>query len=120
VPLKTILVVDDSETIRQSVAGVLERAGYVVATARDGVEGLQHIQNAPPSMVLLDVNMPRMNGIELLESLDVRGSGLPVVLLTTEVEPTLIARAKKAGARGWMVKPVDLEQVVATVRKVLA
>jgi two-component system chemotaxis response regulator CheY len=119
-PLKTILVVDDSETIRQSVAGGLERAGYVVTTARDGVEGLQHIQSDAPSLVILDMNMPRMNGIELLESLDVRGSGLPVVLLTTEVQPALMARAKKAGARGWMVKPVDMDQLVATVRKVLA
>jgi two-component system chemotaxis response regulator CheY len=117
--LRTVLIVDDSETIRQSVAGALEQAGFAVATARDGVEGLQLIQDQAPSMVILDVNMPRMNGIELLESLDLRGPGLPVVLLTTEVQPTLMARAKKAGARGWMVKPVNLEQLVETVRKVL-
>ena len=117
--LKTILVVDDSETIRQGLAAALERAGFAVTTARDGVDGLERIRAEPPSMVILDVNMPRMSGIELLESLDVRSSGLPVVLLTTEVQPTLMARAKKAGARGWMVKPVNIEQLVETVRKVI-
>jgi two-component system chemotaxis response regulator CheY len=117
--LKTVLVIDDSETIRQSVASALEQAGFTVVTARDGVEGLELIQRDPPAMVILDVNMPRMNGIELLENLDVRRSGLPVVLLTTEVQPTLMTRARKAGARGWMVKPVNIEQLVETVRKVM-
>jgi two-component system, chemotaxis family, chemotaxis protein CheY len=117
--LKTILIVDDSETIRQGIAGALEEAGFAVLTARDGVDGLERIRNDAPSMVILDVNMPRMNGIELLESLDLRSSGLPVVLLTTEVQPALMARAKKAGARGWMVKPVNIEQLVETVRKVM-
>ena len=117
--LKTILVVDDSETIRQRVAGALEQAGFAVLTARDGVEGLERIERDHPSMVILDVNMPRLNGIELLERLDLRASGLPVVLLTTEVQPTLMARAKKAGARGWMVKPVNVEQLIETVRKVM-
>jgi two-component system, chemotaxis family, chemotaxis protein CheY len=117
--LKTILIVDDSETIRQGVAGALEAAGFAVITARDGVEGLERIRGDSPSMVILDVNMPRMSGIELLESLDVRASGLPIVLLTTEVQPTLMTRAKRAGARGWMVKPVNIEQLIETVRKVM-
>jgi two-component system chemotaxis response regulator CheY len=60
-----------------------------------------------------------MNGIELLESLDVKSSGLPVVLLTTEVQPTLMTRARKAGARGWMVKPVNIDQLIETVRKLM-
>ena len=118
-PLKTILVVDDSETIRQQVGAALEQAGFAVLTARDGMEGLERIERDAPSMVILDVNMPRMNGIEVLESLDLRRSGLPVVLLTTEVQPTLMTRARKAGARGWMVKPVNVEQLVETVRKVM-
>jgi len=77
-------------------------------------------QKERPAMVILDVNMPRMNGLDMLESLDVKSSGLAVLLLTTEVQPSLMARAKKAGAKGWMVKPVNLEQLVATVRKVIA
>lgn len=114
-----ILIVDDSETIRQRVAGALEQAGFATITARDGIEGLVAAQKEAPAMVILDVNMPRMNGLDMLESLDVKSSGLAVLLLTTEVQPSLMARAKKAGARGWMVKPVNLEQLVATVRKVI-
>jgi two-component system chemotaxis response regulator CheY len=118
--LKKILVVDDSETIRQRVAGALEGAGFATITASDGVEGLSSIRTESPAMVILDVNMPRMNGLDMLESLDLKASGLPVLLLTTEVQPSLMARAKKAGARGWMVKPVNLDQLVDTVRKVIA
>ncbi|HYP87689.1 MAG TPA: response regulator [Polyangiaceae bacterium] len=114
---KTILVIDDSETIRQQVASALEQAGFAVLTARDGVEGLERIERDAPAMVILDVNMPRMNGIELLESLDVRRTGLPVVLLTTEVQPSLMARARQAGARGWLVKPFNVGQLVETVRR---
>ena len=118
-PVKKILIVDDSETIRQRVVGALEAAGFATATARDGVEGLVAIQNETPALVILDVNMPRMNGLDMLEKLDLKRTGLPVLLLTTEVQPSLMERAKKAGARGWMVKPVNLEQLVATVRKVI-
>jgi len=118
--LKKILVVDDSETIRQRVSGALESAGFATVTAKDGIEGLVSVQQEAPAMVILDVNMPRMNGLDMLENLDLKTSGLPVLLLTTEVQPSLMARAKKAGARGWMVKPVNLEQLVETVRKVIA
>jgi two-component system chemotaxis response regulator CheY len=118
--VKKILVVDDSETIRQRVSGALETAGFTTITAKDGIEGLVSIQQESPSMVILDVNMPRMNGLDMLDNLDLKTSGLPVLLLTTEVQPSLMARAKKAGARGWMVKPVNLEQLVETVRKVIA
>lgn len=118
--VKKILVVDDSETIRQRVSGALENAGFTTITAKDGIEGLVSIEQEAPSMVILDVNMPRMNGLDMLDNLDIKKTGLPVLLLTTEVQPSLMARAKKAGARGWMVKPVNLEQLVATVRKVIA
>lgn len=118
--VKKILVVDDSETIRQRVSGALENAGFATITAKDGIEGLVSIQQEAPAMVILDVNMPRMNGLDMLENLDLKTSGLPVLLLTTEVQPSLMARAKKAGARGWMVKPVNLDQLVETVRKVIA
>jgi two-component system, chemotaxis family, chemotaxis protein CheY len=118
--VRKILVVDDSETIRQRVTGALEQAGFVVTTAQDGIEGLQRIQEEKPAMVILDVNMPRMNGLDMLDSIDVKTSGIPVLLLTTEVQPSLMARAKKAGAKGWMVKPVNVDQLVETVRKVIA
>ena len=117
---KKILIVDDSETIRQRVSGALENAGFETLTAKDGVEGLVSVQQETPAMVILDVNMPRMNGLDMLEQLDLKTSGVPVLMLTTEVQPSLMARAKKAGARGWMVKPVSRERLVDAVRKVVA
>ena len=119
-PGKKILIVDDSETIRQRVSGALENAGFETLTAKDGVEGLVSVQQEAPAMVILDVNMPRMNGLDMLDNLDVKTTGLPVLLLTTEVQPSLMARAKQAGAKGWMVKPVSMERLVDAVRKVVA
>jgi two-component system, chemotaxis family, chemotaxis protein CheY len=118
--VRKILVVDDSETIRQRVTGALEQAGFAVITAQDGIEGLMRVEQDKPAMVILDVNMPRMNGLDMLDNIDVKTSGIPVLLLTTEVQPSLMARAKKAGAKGWMVKPVNVDQLVETVRKVIA
>jgi two-component system chemotaxis response regulator CheY len=66
-------------------------------------------------MIICDVNMPRMNGIEFVEK--VGGQKLPIVMLTTEGRPELIDRAKKAGAKGWMVKPFKPDQLLAVVRK---
>jgi two-component system, chemotaxis family, chemotaxis protein CheY len=117
--VKKILIVDDSETIRQSVASALEAAGFQVMQACDGLEGIERIQAERPAMVILDVNMPRLNGLDMLERLDVKSMKLPVLLLTTEVQPSMIARAKQAGARGWMVKPVKLDQLVEAIKKIV-
>lgn len=114
-----VLIVDDSATIRQRVAGALEQAGFGVVLARDGIEGLERIERDKPALVILDVNMPRLNGLDMLERLDLKATGLPVLLLTTEVQPSLMARAKRAGARGWMVKPVDVQQLLTTVKKIV-
>ncbi|HLV65165.1 MAG TPA: response regulator [Polyangiaceae bacterium] len=116
---KSVLVVDDSETIRKQVGGALAHAGYDIVEAVDGLEALDRIDERRFSLVILDVNMPRLNGIELLERLDPKKRGLLVLMLTTEVEPAIIERAKKAGARGWMIKPVNLDQLVRTVEKLI-
>lgn len=118
---KTVLLVDDSETIRNQVASALEGAGFAVLEARDGIDGLECIeQNKELSLVILDVNMPRLNGLEMLERLkaDSTKASLPVLLLTTEVQQSMIERAKKAGARGWMVKPVKMDQLISAVTKI--
>ena len=116
---KIVLVVDDSETIRQQVAGALERAGFSVVEAADGVDGLERANQNELCMVILDVNMPRLSGLEMLERLreNPKHKTLPVLMLTTEVQQSMIERAKKAGARGWMIKPVKMDQLVSAVTK---
>lgn len=119
--MKKILVVDDSPTVRQQVGLALSQAGYEIVEA---VDGLDAIGKVDPSiaMMICDVNMPRMNGLEMLEKLrtDARWNALPVVMLTTEGQPGLIERAKKAGAKGWIIKPFKADLLVAAVKRLAA
>ena len=117
--MKKVLVVDDSETVRLEVGRALEAAGYGIVEAGDGVEGLEKAAQEQLSMVLLDVNMPRMGGLEMLEELRAGQAtrDVPVLVLTTEVQESMIARAKKAGASGWIYKPPNMELLVKTVNR---
>jgi two-component system, chemotaxis family, chemotaxis protein CheY len=117
---KKIIVIDDSQTIREQVTTTLRQAGFDVFEAVDGVDGGEVIERTlDAALVICDVNMPKKNGIELLESLkkDERFGALPVIMLTSEGRPQLIERARKAGAKGWLVKPVKADLLLATVRK---
>ena len=117
--MKTVLVVDDSETVRQEIARALEKAGFAVIEARDGLEALELADKNALNMVILDVNMPRLNGLDMLERLmaDPKHRNLPVLMLTTEAQPSMIERAKKAGAKAWVIKPLKAEQLVSVVTK---
>jgi two-component system, chemotaxis family, chemotaxis protein CheY len=118
---KKVLVVDDSQTVRQQVSRALNMAGYDVVEAVDGVDGQAKVDESV-AMVILDINMPRMNGLDLLDSIkrDAKNANLPIVMLTTEGHPEMIARAKKAGAKGWIIKPFKAELLVAAVTKLIA
>ena len=119
---KKILVVDDSRTVRQQVGSILTEAGYEVVEASDGVEGVETIAATPDlSLVICDVNMPKLSGVDMLAQVkqDPKHAGLQVLMLTTEGQPALVARAKAAGARGWIVKPFKPDQLIAAVRKVV-
>jgi two-component system chemotaxis response regulator CheY len=119
---KKVLIVDDSRTVRQQLGIVLTEAGYEVVEASDGLDGAEKIAASTDlAMVICDVNMPRMNGIEMLTFLkqDPRHANLLVLMLTTEGQPALIARAKAAGARGWIVKPFKPDLLLGTVRKLV-
>jgi two-component system chemotaxis response regulator CheY len=118
--MKTALVVDDSETIRNEVGRALARAGFSVTEARDGAEGLKAAEGRSDiSLIVLDVNMPVMNGLDMLDRLkqDPLSASIPVLLLTTEAQDTLVERAKKAGAKGWLVKPVKPEILVMAANR---
>src|SRR4051794_29700528 len=116
----TIMIVDDSGTIRDQVAGILSAAGFDVLQAVDGADALAQIRSGSVlSLVVCDVNMPNMNGIELLEKLHSDGgyNHLPILMLTTEGQPELLARAKALGARGWMVKPFRSDHLLRAAQK---
>ena len=118
---KKILVVDDSATVRQQVSIALTQAGLDVTEAVDGVDGTSKIKAGGIDCVVCDVNMPNRNGIELVEEVkgDAQFSALPIIMLTTEGAKDLIARAKAAGACGWIVKPFKADMLVAAVKKLV-
>jgi len=115
--MKKVLIVDDSPSIRKEVAQALTKEGYTVVEAVDGADGIVKIGAEHPAAVICDVNMPRMNGLEMLETIrrQPEHATLPVVMLTSEGQPALIERAKRAGARGWIVKPFRTDLLVAAV-----
>jgi two-component system, chemotaxis family, chemotaxis protein CheY len=117
----TVMIVDDSQMVRKQVARTLIAAGFVVIEALDGVDALAQLSSATPepSLIVLDVNMPNMGGIEFLQSLRTREkfSAIAVVMLTTEGQPRLMQEAKALGAKGWIVKPFRPEMLLAAVQK---
>jgi two-component system, chemotaxis family, chemotaxis protein CheY len=119
--MKTILTVDDSASIRQLVGMTLSAAGYRMAEAVNGAEGLSKAQAGGVDMVVTDLNMPVMDGLTFIRELRKlpAGKGLPILFLTTESDGGLKQQAKAAGATGWIVKPFQRDQLVAVIKKVL-
>ncbi|MFP5212828.1 MAG: response regulator [Acidobacteriota bacterium] len=118
---KTIMTVDDSASVRQMVSFTLRDAGYEVIEAVDGKDALTKLAAAPVNMILTDLNMPNMDGIELIRN--VRGGSVckfvPIIMLTTESQAEKKQEGKAAGATGWIVKPFKPEQLLTVVRKVI-
>lgn len=119
-----VLTVDDSRTMLGMLHKALEGAGYDVIQGADGVEGLEVLQAASPSpdAIITDINMPRMDGFELIEAvrkLD-QFRHIPIIVLTTESDPEKKARARAAGATGWIIKPFSADSLVAAIRRVTA
>lgn len=118
---KKILAVDDSTTMLQSITLALEKEGYDVTTAGDGVQGLAVLNGgAKFNVIITDVNMPNMDGITFTRELRKLPmcKFTPVIVLTTESQMTKKEEGKAAGATGWIVKPFKPEQLVAVIRKV--
>ena len=118
--MKKILVIDDSETIRQQVKQALAATGYEIIEAVDGIDGLEKLRAVTDlDMALCDVNMPRMNGLDMIAEVQRSGPKIPILMLTTEGQPSLIRRARESGAKGWIVKPFKPELLVAAVTKLI-
>jgi DNA-binding response OmpR family regulator len=119
-PRRTVLVVDDEPTIAEVVARYLERAGYAAATAGDGVEALRLADEVDPDLVVLDVMLPRLDGLEVLRRLRERdGARMPVILLTAKGEHDDRIAGLRSGADDYVVKPFSPRELVARVEAVL-
>ncbi len=119
--MASILAVDDSTSMRQMVTLTLKGAGYDVTEAKDGLEALSKAKSNRFSLVITDVNMPNMDGITLTKELRALSTYkfTPILTLTTESSAEKKQAGKAAGATGWIVKPFNPDQLLATVKKVL-
>ncbi len=117
---KRILTIDDSKTIRDMLMLTLSDAGFDVMQAVDGQDGLDVLGDDRVDVIITDINMPRMDGYEVIRQLRQNSvhKATPILVLTTESDVEKRNLARDAGATGWMVKPFDPERLVATVRKV--
>ena len=114
---KTVLLIDDDESLRRVVEYNLREEGYRVLTAADGTSGLQAFQSQTVDLVLTDVRMPEMDGLELLARLKAMQPDLPVVILTAHGTINSAVEAMKLGAFDYLTKPFNREQLKASVRK---
>lgn len=116
-----ILVVDDSRMVRSQVTLALVDAGFEVVEACDGRDALQKLDDGGVSLVVCDINMPNMDGIEFLDRLRTKPfRAPPVVMLTTEGQPDLVQRAKTLGAKGWIMKPFKPALLIAAAKRLIA
>jgi two-component system, chemotaxis family, chemotaxis protein CheY len=117
----SILTVDDSPSLRMAVRAALTGAGYSVAEAADGTEGLSKAKATRFDLIITDLNMPKMDGLTMIRELrkSPGQAGVPIVFLTTESDDAMKMQAKSAGATGWLVKPFNADQLVRIAKKVL-
>lgn len=120
--MSSILIVDDSASIRQTVKIALTGQGHQVCEAADGTEGLARAAADKYQLVITDLNMPQMDGLTMIKQLRTKSdyAGVPILFLTTESDAGVKQQAKAAGATGWVTKPFDSEQLCRIVTKVLA
>jgi two-component system, chemotaxis family, chemotaxis protein CheY len=118
---KKVLIVDDSAVIRQVEDSVLRKAGYEVACATGGKEGVSKIDEAPFNLILTDLNMPDLDGVSLIKHAraSTHNRLTPIVMVTTESKDTKKQEGKAAGATAWVVKPFTAEQLLSIAKRIL-
>ena len=117
----SILTVDDSSSLRMAIRIALNGAGYDVSEAVDGLDGLNKAKAAKYDMIIADLNMPNMNGLEMIREIRKLPIqlGTPIIFLTTESDEAMKQEARAAGATGWLVKPFVPDQLLRIAAKVL-
>jgi two-component system chemotaxis response regulator CheY len=118
---KVIMIVEDSATMRQMVGFTLKRNGYEVIEAEDGADAIDKINGSAIHMIITDLNMPNMDGIEFVRNVRQNPSCkyTPIIMLTTESQESKKNEGRAAGATGWIVKPFSPEHLMAVVQKVI-
>ncbi|QTA92510.1 response regulator [Desulfonema magnum] len=118
---RKIIVADDSESVRQMIRFSLKQANYEVTEARNGSEALKKIRDTHTDMLITDLDMPGMNGIELIRNVRAISGyqSLPILILTAKSDTLIKQKAKAAGADGWITKPFRPAQLLAVVDKLL-
>ena len=118
-PIHKILVVDDSKTELHHLSEMLTKRGYAVRTAESGDEAMKRLAEDRPDLILMDVVMPGQNGFQLTRSItrDARYAGLPVIMCTSKSQETDRVWGLRQGARDYIVKPVQADELVAKIRQ---
>lgn len=117
---KVVMTVDDSKTMRDMVAFTLKQAGFTVKEAYDGQNALDVLGEEKVDCIVTDLNMPIMDGLELIKKLRQHPvhKATPILMLTTESDESKKAAGREAGATGWLVKPFNPEKLINTINRV--
>lgn len=114
-----VLVVDDNATIRSLSRKILEGMSFSVEEAVDGEEGLEYCKRHQFCLILSDINMPKMNGLDMIKSIRrlPNYARIPILIISTESNPNMMQQGKTVGANGWMVKPFKREKLIEVLKK---
>jgi two-component system chemotaxis response regulator CheY len=116
-----ILIVDDDATTRKLLGLYLKSKGYEVAYAENGLDGIEKIGTENPGLIISDLNMPYMDGIEFVKTVrgDPARAEIPILMVTTEADPEERERAMSSGVNGYLVKPVTADVITQHIRHIL-
>lgn len=119
--MKNVLIVDDSSMMRMTISRALESAGYNPIVANDGYVGLSQLDKYSIDLIISDLNMPNINGLEFVEKCKQKPNYkyVPIIMLTTESQTAKIEEGRRLGIKAWMVKPFDPEKLINAIKMLI-
>lgn len=114
-----ILIIDDEQSIRETLEMFLHEKGYAVVTSEDGAKGLEAVQRERPDIVILDIRLPGISGLEVLKRIAEKGEGIPVIMITAYHDMETTIQAMKLGAYEYIHKPIDVDELEIAIDKVV-